>query len=57
MCYAFRLSESLPARRQTGGRPWLFETLACNPPREPEQGSDFHNYIARNPLQRLDSEK
>jgi hypothetical protein len=59
-CYAFRLSESLP-RSPVSGRedekPWLFETLAYNPPREPGRGSDFLNDIARNPLKRLDSEK
>jgi hypothetical protein len=36
---------------------WLFETLAHNLLREPERGSDFLTYIARNPLKRLDSQK
>ena len=35
----------------------LFETLAHNLPREPGRGGDFLNYIARNPLKRLDSQK
>jgi hypothetical protein len=38
-------------------KPWLFETLAYNLPREPGRGSDFPNYIAHNPLKRLDSKK
>jgi hypothetical protein len=56
VCYAFRLSESLPACREDE-RPWLFETLAHNPPREPWREGDFPTYIARNPLKRPDSEK
>jgi hypothetical protein len=36
---------------------WLFETLAYNLPREPGHGRDFLNYIARNPLKRLDPQK
>jgi hypothetical protein len=59
-CYAFGLSESLP-RSPVSGRedkkPWLFETLACKPPREPERGSDFLSSIARNPLKKLVSQK
>ncbi|MGC2786233.1 MAG: hypothetical protein WA397_20865 [Roseiarcus sp.] len=38
-------------------KPWLFETLAYNLPHEPERGADFLNYIAHNPLKRIDSEK
>jgi hypothetical protein len=38
-------------------KPWLFETLAYNPPREPGREGDFLAYIARKPLKRLDSEK
>jgi hypothetical protein len=51
------ISSRSPVDGREDEKPWLFEMLACNPPREPEQGSDFHNYIARNPLKRLDSEK
>ena len=55
--YAFPLSES-HSHRPVGGResekPRLFETLAHNLRREPERGSDFLNYIARNSLKRLD---
>jgi hypothetical protein len=40
-----------------GEESWLFEMLAHNPPREPGRGSDFLNYIACNPLKRLDSQK
>ncbi len=38
-------------------KPWLFEMLVHNLPREPERGGDFLNYTARNPLKRLNSEK
>jgi hypothetical protein len=38
-------------------KPWLFETLAYNLPREPGRGSDFLTYIASNPLKKLDSQK
>jgi hypothetical protein len=38
-------------------KPWLFEMLAHNPPREPGRGSDFLTYTARNPLKRLDLQK
>jgi hypothetical protein len=38
-------------------KPWLFETLVHNLPRELERGSDFPTYAARKPLKRLDSEK
>jgi hypothetical protein len=36
---------------------WLFETLAHNLPREPGRRSGFSNFLARNPLKRLDSQK
>jgi len=48
-------SHSLAGERDKGS--WLFETLAHNLPREPGRGSDFLNYVARNPLKRLDSQK
>jgi hypothetical protein len=38
-------------------KPWLFETLAHNPPREPGRRRDFFIFSACNPLKRLDSEK
>jgi hypothetical protein len=56
----FLLAESLsrsPVDGREDEKPWLFETSACNPPREPEQGSDFLNDIARNPLKKLVSQK
>jgi len=46
-----------PVDRRENEKPWLFETLACNPTRKPRQGSDFLKDIAHNPLKRLDSEK
>ena len=46
-----------PEDGREDGQPRLFETLAYNLPREPERRSDFPNYIAHNPLKRLDSEK
>jgi hypothetical protein len=54
------LTESLcrsPVEGLEDEKPWLFETLAYNPPREPGRGSDFSNFLARNPLKRLDSQK
>jgi hypothetical protein len=59
-CNVFHLTESLsrsPADGREDEKPWLFETLAHNLPREPGRGSDFFTYIARNPLKRLDSQK
>jgi hypothetical protein len=46
-----------PVDRRENEKPWLFETLVHNLPRESERGGDFLNYIACNPLKRLDSEK
>jgi hypothetical protein len=46
-----------PSRSPGDGKPWLFETLAYNLPREPGGGGDFLTYIVRNPLKRLDSQK
>ena len=60
MHYVFRLSESISRSPEDGRedeKPWLFETLAHNLSREPGRGSDFLNYIARNLLKRLDSQK
>jgi hypothetical protein len=58
--YVFSLSESL-SRSPVDGREdeklWLFETLAYNLPREPGRGKRFSDYVARNPLKRLDSKK
>jgi hypothetical protein len=54
------LAESLsrsPVDGREDGRPWLFETLAYNLPREPERGRDFFIFFTCNPLKRLDSEK
>jgi len=51
------ISFPLAARRAEDEDLWLFETLAHNPPREPRRGSDFSNFLARNPLRRLDSQK
>jgi hypothetical protein len=60
MRYIFTLSESLSCLPK-GGREdrklWLFEMLAHNLPREPGRRRDFLNYIARNPLKRLDPQK
>jgi hypothetical protein len=58
--YAFPLAESLSRSPEDGWeeeKPWLFETLPHNLPREPARGSDFLTYIACNPLKRLDSQK
>jgi hypothetical protein len=58
--YTFRLTESLSRSPQDGRedeKPWLFETLAHNPLREPGRASDFLTYTARNSLKRLDSQK
>ena len=55
--YAFTLSEFIsrsPLDGRENEKTWLFETLAHNPPGEPGRGSDFLNYIAHNPLKRLD---
>ena len=60
MHYVFRLSESISHSPEDGRedeKPWLFETLAHNLSREPGRGSDFLNYIARNLLKRLNSQK
>jgi hypothetical protein len=50
-----------PSRSPKDGReaekPWLFETLAHNLSREQRLGGDFLNYVARNPLKRLDSQQ
>jgi hypothetical protein len=58
--YVFTLAES-QSRSPKDGREdeklWLFETLAHNLSREPERGGDFLNYMACNPLKRLDSKK
>jgi len=54
------LSESIsrsPLDGRENEKTWLFEMLAYNLPREPERRSDFHTYVAHNPLKRLDSEK
>jgi hypothetical protein len=55
------LSESLSLLAEKDERedekPWLFETLAHNLPREQRRRSNFLTYIARNPLKRLDSQK
>ena len=59
LCHMFPLAES-NSRSLAGERdkdPWLFETLAYNLSREPRRGSDFLNYVARNPLKRLNSQK
>jgi hypothetical protein len=55
----FSCRNPFSARHLTGGnkKPWLFETLVYNLPRELERGSDFLTYTASNPLKRLDSEK
>jgi hypothetical protein len=58
--YAFRVSESLsrsPVDGREDEKPWLFETLAHNLSPEPRRGRDFLNYIARNLLKSLDSQK
>jgi hypothetical protein len=47
----------LAGGRAGNEKPWLFETLVHNLPREPERGGDFLNYVARNPLKRFDSQK
>jgi hypothetical protein len=60
MRYAFPLSESLcrlPADGREEGKPWLFETLAHNLPRELGRRGSFSNFRPRNPLKRLDSRK
>jgi hypothetical protein len=60
MSYEFLLAEftlPLAGRRAEDEKPWLFETLVHNLRREPERGGDFLNYIACNPLKRLNSEK
>jgi hypothetical protein len=54
------LSESVsrsPVDGWEDEKSWLFETLAHNLSREPRRGGDFLNYIARNPLKKLDSKK
>jgi hypothetical protein len=60
MRYPFLLTESL-SRSPVGGweddKPWLFETLAHNLPREPGRRNNFFIFFAGNPLKRLDSEK
>jgi hypothetical protein len=58
--YVFLLAEShsrSPKDGRKDGKPWLFETLAHNPPREPGRRSDFYIFFTRNSLKRLDSEK
>jgi hypothetical protein len=53
----FPLTESYSRSSKNGRKdekPWLFETLVHNLPREPGRGGDFLNYIAHNPLKRLD---
>jgi hypothetical protein len=60
MCYIFLLAEPFsrsPVDGREGGEPWLFETLAHNPPREPGGRRIFLISSARNPLKSLDSEK
>jgi hypothetical protein len=52
-----RIYFPLACKRAEDEKPWLFETLAYNLPREPGRGSDFLNSLARNPLKRLDSKK
>jgi hypothetical protein len=44
VCYIFLLSESAsrsPLDGRENEKPWLFETLAYNPPREPGRGKRF----------------
>jgi len=56
--YPFPLAESISRLPVDGRRkPWLFETLAHNLPREPGRGGDFLNDIARNSLKKLVSQK
>jgi hypothetical protein len=58
--YVFSLEESVsrsPVDARDDEKPWLFETLAHNPSREPTREGDFLAYIARKPLKRLGSEK
>jgi hypothetical protein len=58
--YAFGLTESISRSPKDGRedeKPRLFETFVHNLSREPGRGRDFLNYIARNPLKRLDSQK
>jgi hypothetical protein len=60
MSNVFPLTESIsrsPVDGLEDEKPWLFETLAYKPPREPGRGSGFLTYTARNPLKRLDSQK
>jgi hypothetical protein len=58
--YIFVLAESR-SRSPKDGREdeklWLFETLALQPAARAGRGSGFSNFLARNPLKRLDSEK
>jgi hypothetical protein len=54
------LTESLsysPTVGREDEKPWLFETLAYNLPRESGEEANFLNYTACNPLKRLDSKQ
>jgi hypothetical protein len=56
----FRLSESIscsPLGGREDEKPWLFETLIHNLPREPWRRRNFFIFFACNPLKRLNSQK